>query len=170
MEDDEVQKTWGQVRASPSGSCLTTCNGDGEDWHQWRRDHLEPLQFPKEGFHHMYGQDVIQQVDSRPLGNNHKAKMGDALYVAEEEDDEKKVMDGRDYGSTKTTGTYEYNEIQYTREFSLLCERVFSHSYIIIVIILFDRRRPCGKCQGQVEITAVLFAASVTIKAACRFV
>ena len=101
-EDDKVQKTWGQVRASPSGSCLTT--RDGEDWHQWRQDHLEPLQFPKEGFHHIYGQDVIQQVDSRPLGNR-KAKMGDALYAAEVEE-EKKVMDGRDYGSTKTTGTY----------------------------------------------------------------
>lgn len=107
MADERVEHPWGQVRASPSGACLATFEG-GEDWHQWRHNHLEPLQFPKEGFHHMYGQDVIQQVDSRPLGNLHRDKKNDELGsgLLAQEEEVKKVMDGRDYGSTKTTGTY----------------------------------------------------------------
>lgn len=99
---NEHSKKWGHVRASPTGSCLTTRPSD--DWHQWRKDHLGPLQFPVDGFGHIYGQDVIQQVDSRPLGNRKNKLVGELL----EGEEEKK--DGRDYGSTKTTGKYQQNK------------------------------------------------------------
>jgi hypothetical protein len=91
---DEESSRWGQVRASPSGACLTFSRS--ETWHQWRKHHFQPLQFPKEGFEHIYGQEIMEQVDARPLGHSKKG-----LY--EEEEEEKK--DGRDYGSTKTPGT-----------------------------------------------------------------
>jgi DNA-directed RNA polymerase III subunit RPC2 len=63
---------WGQVRASPSGSCLTlrygTPNDNNNDkeqdqqknkkrakeWHAWRAQHLEELVYPPPGFRHLH--------------------------------------------------------------------------------------------------------------------
>lgn len=110
----KTRTPWGHVRASPTGSCLVnssdTADADNK-WHQWRRDNFQPLEFPKEGFDHIYGQDVIQQVDSCPLGTNNRKKLGvldkmGLLTMQDNVEEEKKDMtDGHDYGSTKTTGT-----------------------------------------------------------------
>lgn len=98
--DDELksQMHWGQVRASPYGACLTQRNA--EKWHGWRSDALEPLVFPVNGFDHLYGQSVIDQVDQTPLGAKKIIldKLGLKQAVAKE------AFDGHDYGSTKTPG------------------------------------------------------------------
>jgi hypothetical protein len=59
---------WGEVRASPYGSCLSA--RDASTFHEWRNEHLPPLQFRKEGFDHVYGQDVIDSIDKTLLGGN----------------------------------------------------------------------------------------------------
>jgi hypothetical protein len=109
IEEDETMKSqvhWGQVRASPYGSCLTKRNA--AKWHGWRDAHLDPLVFPLEGFGHVYGQPVIDAVDQNPLGANKvlgKAvldKLGKPLSKVEEE----KNVDGHDYGATKTPGMW----------------------------------------------------------------
>lgn len=53
---------WGHVRASPSGACLID-NRDASETAEWRREHLAPLVVPPEGFDHLHGQSVIDQVD-----------------------------------------------------------------------------------------------------------
>lgn len=61
-------KEWGQVRACPFGSCLeTTSDKNAKEWHEWRENNLKPLDFPKEGFDHVYGQETIDRIDSQPL-------------------------------------------------------------------------------------------------------
>jgi DNA-directed RNA polymerase III subunit RPC2 len=76
---------WGQVRASPYGSCLDTKATSANyatskadltskqqnrqvEWNNWRHANLEPLEFPREGYNHVFGQDVIDQVDGVDLG------------------------------------------------------------------------------------------------------
>lgn len=88
---------WGQVRASPYGSCLESVH-DGKktsDWDEWRKDHLQPLQVPREGFGHVYGQDVIDRVDGTDLGDatdeNHTPATGEG-----------ELKNAHDFGSTKT--------------------------------------------------------------------
>ena len=78
---------WGRVRASPAGSKPRESSREkGQAWHQWRREHLDPLVFPVDGYDHVYGQPVIDQVDNERLGG-----------CMEEES-----PDDHDYGSTKT--------------------------------------------------------------------
>lgn len=63
-------KEWGQVRASPVGSCLESINRDkkdAEEWHDWRSKHLKPIDFPKQNYNHVYGQETIDRIDSQPL-------------------------------------------------------------------------------------------------------
>lgn len=59
---------WGEVRASPYGSCLSS--RDSSTFQEWRKQHLPPLEFPKEGFDHVYGQDIIESIDNTLLGGD----------------------------------------------------------------------------------------------------
>lgn len=61
---------WGQVRATPYGSCLDTLQADRDasEWHESRNEHLKPLNPPREGYGHVYGQPTIDQVDGTDLG------------------------------------------------------------------------------------------------------
>lgn len=59
---------WGEVRASPYGSCLSS--RDASTFQEWRKQHLPPLEFPKEGFDHVYGQDIIESIDNTLLGGD----------------------------------------------------------------------------------------------------
>ena len=93
-EEKRSSPHWGEVRASPYGACLTQRNA--ESWHGWRKTSLTPLEFPREGYGHLYGQEVIDQVDRTPLGTAAFDKLGDPVKAA--------AFDGRDYGSTKTPG------------------------------------------------------------------
>ena len=134
--DEEPEETlssevhWGQVRASPYGSCLTKRNA--ASWHGWRNDHLETLVFPKEGFDHLYGQDTIDQVDQTPLGSQRLDKLGMPVKAA---------VDGHDYGSTKTPGEFSSNYISIFYFFT----HMFIHS-----LLPSHSRRTRGQCQGQV--------------------
>ena len=73
MGTSALQQHWGQVRASPFGACLVQNEAEADenkkasDFHRWRATHLKPLEFPKEGFDHVYGQATIDEVDSTPL-------------------------------------------------------------------------------------------------------
>lgn len=64
-----VSTSWGHVRASPYGSWLEFDEESASEWKKWRDEHLEELEFPKEGFDHINGQDVITNVDSVNLGH-----------------------------------------------------------------------------------------------------
>ena len=61
----------GRVRASPYGSCLDSFQGsqDPKEWEEWRRANLKPLQFPREGYGHVYGQTTLDEVDGIDLGD-----------------------------------------------------------------------------------------------------
>lgn len=84
-------KEWGCVRATPYGSCLSSvATKDASEWHDWRKVHLEPIQFPVEGFDHVHGQNVIDEVDNHPLGMSATAT------------DERNQPVVHDYGSEKT--------------------------------------------------------------------
>ena len=39
-------------------------------FNEWRQQHLEPLNFPKEGFDHLYGEATIQSIDNTVLGGD----------------------------------------------------------------------------------------------------
>jgi DNA-directed RNA polymerase III subunit RPC2 len=85
------RKQWGNVRASPIGSSASTTNiNDATAWHAWRDDNLKPLQFPLEGFDHLHGRNVIDEIDNHPLGTSRM------------HGDEKKQAEVHDYGSEKT--------------------------------------------------------------------
>jgi DNA-directed RNA polymerase III subunit RPC2 len=91
------KQPWGHVRASPNGGSLDFDKKSAAQWQQWRDEHLSELVFPKEGFDHMYGQDLINEVDDINLGED-------------EEDDEFDDAEGavsafvhsQNMGSTKT--------------------------------------------------------------------
>jgi hypothetical protein len=61
---------WGQVRATPYGACLDTLQADRDasEWHESRNEHLKPLNPPRAGHGHGYGQPTINQVDGADLG------------------------------------------------------------------------------------------------------
>jgi len=75
---------WGYVRASPSGACLSLRPSDSakvkkekddgriddSEWAKWRKDHLPPISFPVEGFDHVHGQHIIDEVDQTLLGSS----------------------------------------------------------------------------------------------------
>eukprot|EP00547_Thalassionema_nitzschioides_P011137 CAMPEP_0194263772 /NCGR_PEP_ID=MMETSP0158-20130606/47234_1 /TAXON_ID=33649 /ORGANISM="Thalassionema nitzschioides, Strain L26-B" /LENGTH=1251 /DNA_ID=CAMNT_0039003981 /DNA_START=34 /DNA_END=3789 /DNA_ORIENTATION=- len=58
-----VKNPWGHVRSTPYGSCLEFDADSANDWRKIRGDDREIDQFPKEGFDHINGQDVVHQVD-----------------------------------------------------------------------------------------------------------
>ena len=93
-KDSHQRWDWGRVRASPYGACLDnkknkmTNEKDEEEWKEFRQS-LPELIFPKQGFDHIYGQDVIDEVDSQDLGAT-EAMMGI-------------VKPQENMGSTKTT-------------------------------------------------------------------
>ena len=68
-----LQQHWGQVRATPFGACLIQNEAEADenkkatDFHEWRATHLQPLEFPKGNFDHIYGQATIDEIDSTPL-------------------------------------------------------------------------------------------------------
>ena len=63
---------WGQVRASPYGSCLDSMQGrqSQEEWNNWRKENFQPLKVPREGYGHIYGQKTIDEVDGINLGDD----------------------------------------------------------------------------------------------------
>jgi DNA-directed RNA polymerase III subunit RPC2 len=85
-------KAWGHVRGSPIGNFPSSQKSvkHAEAWQAWRQNRLPPLQFPVEGFDHVYGQNVIDEIDSHPLGTSRM------------DVDEKKLGEIHDYGSEKT--------------------------------------------------------------------
>ena len=125
---------WGQVRASPSGCSLAvkkesnnTATGEGDRsageseaeegaeaalrWHQWRKDHLPPLDFPLQGFDHVHGQSVIDEVDGTPLGSVYRkasSLVGAASGGCDDDDELTKVaassfvVNSDEFGSTKS--------------------------------------------------------------------
>jgi RNA polymerase beta subunit len=126
-----TRPVWGQVRASPLGSCLlagvpsppndeveeegaaTAANdNDGVSWHRWRKEYLRPIKFPVEGFDHVHGQSVIDEIDNHPLGSAGGADGGSFPRVDEEDGDDNDAESKKsapsvqqhvhDYGSTKT--------------------------------------------------------------------
>ena len=88
---------WGQVRASPYGSCLHEMNEteDASAFEEWRRDNLEPLDFPKEGFHHAYGQATIDEIDNTELGTEHDDVFQAAAMT-------QTPLSSQEFGSTKS--------------------------------------------------------------------
>jgi DNA-directed RNA polymerase III subunit RPC2 len=66
---------WGNVRATPLGSRLdsnstqTDAKAAAVAWHEWRSRNLEPIAYPLEGFDHVHGQNVIDEIDGNPLGS-----------------------------------------------------------------------------------------------------
>jgi hypothetical protein len=87
---------WGQVRASPYGSCLDSMQGgrDAVAFQEWRKKNLEPLQFPRQGYDHVYGQRQIEEVDGIDLG---VSKHDDETPTGEPG-----LKSVHDFGSTKT--------------------------------------------------------------------
>jgi DNA-directed RNA polymerase III subunit RPC2 len=84
-------KQWGQVRGSLLGSRLPSVNiNETSAWHSWRKDNMQPIQYPVEGFNHVHGQSVIDEIDNHPLGTGRMDR------------DEKKNTEMHDYGSEKT--------------------------------------------------------------------
>ena len=85
----------GRVRASPYGACLDSFAGDQDpgEWTEWENENLKPLQVPKEGYGHFYGQETIDQVDGIDLGDGdtEEAPTGDPG-----------LKNPHDFGSTKT--------------------------------------------------------------------
>jgi DNA-directed RNA polymerase III subunit RPC2 len=85
---------WGQVRATPYGSCLDSIQ-EGKslsEWKEWRKN-LPPLQVPRQGYGHIYGQKTLDEVDGTLLGegNPEIPATGDA-----------ELKNPHDFGSTKT--------------------------------------------------------------------
>ena len=85
----------GQVRASPYGSCLDSIQGEEglAAFEGWREKNLPPLNVPREGYGHFFGQDVIDKVDGTDLGdaNPEVSATGHA-----------ELKNPHDFGSTKT--------------------------------------------------------------------
>ena len=84
---------WGQVRATPFGACVKTSSSSLEsasEWHAWRATNLEPLQFPKENYDHVYGQKVIDEVDNTTL--KPKASALGITPLAKEDDKEDLII------------------------------------------------------------------------------
>ncbi|MGK3733182.1 MAG: DNA-directed RNA polymerase III subunit RPC2 [Bacillariaceae sp.] len=85
----------GQVRASPYGSCLDSIQGEEglAAFEGWREKNLPPLDVPREGYGHFFGQDVIDKVDGMDLGdaNPEVSATGHAS-----------LKNPHDFGSTKT--------------------------------------------------------------------
>ena len=122
------KNTWGQVRASPYGSCLVQTNHaaaaaaaaaatadatttttasintvrEAQEWHAWRHEHFHPLQFPVDGFDHVYGQATIDKIDQHPLGSSSNTNNNDK----NNDIDPTNNVSEHDYGSTKMPGMY----------------------------------------------------------------
>ena len=86
---------WGQVRATPYGHSLDSMqNGhDAESFQEWRRSNLPPLQVPREGYDHIYGEDVIESIDNLDLGDND---------AGEPPTGDPELKTAHDFGSSKT--------------------------------------------------------------------
>jgi DNA-directed RNA polymerase III subunit RPC2 len=86
---------WGQVRASPYGSCLDSFQegNDVSEFKDWRDANLKPLDAPRQGYGHVFGQEKIDEVDGMDLGDNNfgKTATGDPA-----------LKNPHDFGSTKT--------------------------------------------------------------------
>lgn len=65
-----VKNPWGYVRSTPYGSCLEFDEESADAWRKVRGDDREIDEFPKEGFDHINGQDVIYQVDESSETND----------------------------------------------------------------------------------------------------
>ena len=90
----KTQFKWGHVRASPYGSCLDSVQ-DGkslQEWEDWRKN-LPPIEVPREGYGHVYGQKTIDEVDGTLVGdgNPEEPATGDVG-----------LKNPHDFGSTKT--------------------------------------------------------------------
>ena len=99
--ESEHKFKWGEVRASPYGSCLENFqdkspNCQSKDFQDWRATNLKPIQVPKQGFDHVYGQKVIDEIDSKNLGDY------DGNQEADQWTDPPQLKNPHDFGSSKT--------------------------------------------------------------------
>jgi len=101
---------FGQVRASPFGSCLESHNtvSDAAQFHQWRKEHFPSYHFPMEGFDFIHSNRVIQQN----LEYNIQAMamaygLSDSKHLYDDDDDEEEPSSHhhhpREYGTFKST-------------------------------------------------------------------
>jgi DNA-directed RNA polymerase III subunit RPC2 len=106
----------GEVRATPFGSLLsskststtstTTTTGSQseispssksipDNFHQWRNNNMKTINFPVEGYYHMYGQPTIDTIDQYPLGSNNN------MSVVDDNDNENNNNDNEEKKSSK---------------------------------------------------------------------
>lgn len=99
----------GHVRASPYGACLqgpsskssnsVDMNRRAKEWTEWRNNNLKPLNFPVEGFDHMYGK---KEIDENQDYGAQAAAMAVHGVVEDSEMDESGEASAREYGSFRT--------------------------------------------------------------------
>jgi hypothetical protein len=99
----------GHVRASPYGACLQgpsstssnsiDMNRRTKEWTEWRNNNLKPLNFPVEGFDHMYGK---KEIDENQDYGAKAAAMAVHGVVEDSEMDESGEASAREYGSFRT--------------------------------------------------------------------
>ena len=103
---------YGKVRGTPYGACLQNVGGGiastseskkdekilTEKWSEWREKNFDKLEFPVEGFNHIYGKEQIDiQEDYGVEAAAIAAQVGPDL-----EDNDVDPEAGREYGSFKT--------------------------------------------------------------------
>jgi DNA-directed RNA polymerase III subunit RPC2 len=132
--EDRPTRVWGHVRASPLTSALSGSDKKkAEQWHEWREQNLSPLQYPVEGFDHIHGQNIIQQVDETPLGGSSSLDR----HQKEQEENQEYLL--HDYGSTKTPDDAPVGSLRdkwrllpyFLRLRSLLRQHIDSYNYFI---------------------------------------
>jgi DNA-directed RNA polymerase III subunit RPC2 len=132
--EDRPTRVWGHVRASPLTSALSGSDKKkAEQWHKWREQNLSPLQYPVEGFDHIHGQNIIQQVDETPLGGSSSLDR----HQKEQEENQEYLL--HDYGSTKTPDDAPVGSLRdkwrllpyFLRLRSLLRQHIDSYNYFI---------------------------------------
>lgn len=112
LERTNQDVIYGKVRGTPYGACLQNIGGGiastsesqkdekilTEKWSEWREKNFDKLEFPVEGFNHIYGKEQIDiQEDYGAEAAAIAAQVGPDL-----EDNDVDPEAGREYGSFKT--------------------------------------------------------------------
>lgn len=98
---------FGKVRGTPYGSCVENDTTESESkeevtertdqWKQWRKKNFDPIQFPVEGFEHMYGR---KDIDEQENYGAEAAALATQLGSDAAPDVDPEA--GREYGSIRT--------------------------------------------------------------------